>query len=277
MPPLLQLEWDSWDLPVGRTLVLTMIALVYLRGWLRLRGPSSSAMSGSRAGGFLLGLLLVWAAMASPIASCDRATLTAHMVQHLLLMSLAPPLILLAAPVRALERGLPRRLVTTGLFRWPAMRQGGKVLGRPTFCWIAATATLVLWHVPALFTLALRSHAWHAVEHVSFLATGLLFWWPIVEPGPGGPRWSTVLYLFLATLPCDILSGFLVFSERVAYPVYLSAAPAAAVLEDQQRAGALMWTCVTLVYLVAGMILSTRLLQPGSALEDRDPRVLELV
>ena len=75
-----------------------------------------------------------------------------------------------------------------------------------------------------------------------------------------------ILYLFLATLPCDILSGFLVFSERIAYPVYLSTPRQSglSVLADQQCAGALMWTCVTIVYVVAGAILSTRLLSPHS-------------
>ena len=79
-----------------------------------------------------------------------------------------------------------------------------------------------------------------------------------------------ILYLFLATLPCDILSGVLVFSERVAYPVYLSTSRQSglSVLADQQCAGALMWTCVTIIYLVAGVILSTRLLSPQTSCED---------
>jgi cytochrome c oxidase assembly factor CtaG len=81
-----------------------------------------------------------------------------------------------------------------------------------------------------------------------------------------GPQWSTLLYLFLATLPCDILSGFLVFSDRVAYPMYFSMPRhfGFSVLEDQQCAAALMWTCVTLVYLVLAAILSIRLLSPRS-------------
>src|SRR5207247_1816287 len=109
------------------------------------------------------------------------------------------------------------------------------------------------------------------VEYASFLGTGLLFWWPVVQPWPSVARWSgwsMILYLFLATLPCDILSAFLVFSERVAYPVYLSASRQSglSVLADQQCAGALMWTCITIVYLVPAAILSTRLLAP------RNPR-----
>jgi len=126
---------------------------------------------------------------------------------------------------------------------------------------------LVGWHVPAIFTLALQSGAWHLFEQAAFLAAGLLFWWPVVQPWPNAPaepRWSILLYLFLATLPCDILSAFLVFSERVAYPVYLSASRQSglSVLADQQCAGALMWTGITIVYLVPAAILSTRLLAP---------------
>ena len=118
----------------------------------------------------------------------------------------------------------------------------------------------------------MHSGALHAVEQTSFLVAGFLFWWPVVQPWPSvatGPHWSTILYLFLATLPCDILSAFLVFSERVAYPVYLLMPRHAglSVLEDQECAGALMWTCVTVAYLVPAAILSTRLLSPRSVLE----------
>src|SRR5262249_37886781 len=86
------------------------------------------------------------------------------------------------------------------------------------------------------------------------------------------PGWSMILYLFLATLPCDILSGFLVFSERVAYSVYLSSPheSSLSVLADQECAGALMWTCVTIVYLVAGAILSTELLSPRRQLQRQE-------
>jgi len=121
------------------------------------------------------------------------------------------------------------------------------------------------------------------VEYASFLGTGLLFWWPVVQPWPSvsrRPDWSIILYLFLATLPCDVLSAFLVFSERVAYPVYLSTSgqSSLSVLADQQCAGALMWTCVTIVYLIAGAILSTHLLSPQiSAAPETDSQKLEVL
>jgi cytochrome c oxidase assembly factor CtaG len=249
-----------------------LAALVYLRGWLFLRTTSLSVIEAWRAGSFVLGLFLIWVALASPIAVLDQASLTGHMIQHLLLMTFATPLILLSEPVMLLLHGLPRRFVRSiigPLFRWRPIQQLGRLLAQSPLCWLAAVGALVIWHVPAAFTLGMQSKAWHTIEHASFLGTGFLFWWPVVQPWPGvsrRPDWSIILYLFLATLPCDVLSAFLVFSERVVYPVYLSASDQSSltVLADQQCAGALMWTCVTIVYLVAGAICSTRLLSPQS-------------
>ena len=117
---------------------------------------------------------------------------------------------------------------------------------------------------------------WHAIERASFIAGGLLFWWPVVRPWPStAPErpWPIVLYLFLATLPCDVLSGFLVFSERIAYPMDLSAPGhlSVSVLDDQQRAGALMWTAVTIIYVIAGVIVATRSLSQASLRVDERP------
>jgi cytochrome c oxidase assembly factor CtaG len=223
-----------------------------------------------------MGLFLIWVAVGSPLAALDEQMLTVHMIQHLLLMTFAAPLVLLGFPVTPFLRGLPHQFaqaVVGPLLRWPPVQRLGRMLVRPTFSWLAATATLVGWHVPAIFTLALQSGAWHLFEQTTFLVAGLLFWWPVVEPWPNAPaepRWSILLYLFLATLPCDILSAFLVFSERVAYPVYLLASRQSnlSVLTDQQCAGALMWTCITIVYLVPAAILSIRLLAPRNSRTD---------
>jgi putative membrane protein len=259
------------------TLVLTFIAFVYVRGWLRLRSPSFEVIDRWRAAGFLLGVFLIWIAVASPLASGDAHLLTVHMVQHLLLMSVATPLIWLGEPVRPLLWGLPRRVgetVALSLFQRRPIRRLGTVLGHPAVCWLAATGALVGWHIPAALTLGMQSPIWHAIEHASFLAAGLLFWWPVVQPWPQSSAdrgWSIVPYLFLATLPCDILSGFLVFSERVVYPVYLSphGHSSLSVLDDQQYAGALMWTAVTLIYLVAGISVTTQLLSSRAIVKDQ--------
>jgi putative membrane protein len=257
--------------PVFLTLAIVLTALVYLRGWFELRSLSVSTRSALRVVSFLLGLSLIWIAVASPLAALDEQLLTAHMAQHLLLMTLAPPLIWLGEPVMAFSRALPRRFVDGVVrpsLRWPPAEWFGKALTRPAFCWLAATAALVGWHIPGAFTLGMQSGSWHMLQQASFLATGLLFWWPVVRPWPSvaKPDFSIILYLFLATLPCDILSGFLVFCDRVVYPVYLSSPGpfGFSALGDQECAGALMWTCVTVVYLVAGAILTTQLLSAES-------------
>ena len=275
MPASVQVAFESWSCPVGLTLAVVLTGVLYLRGWLRLHSASVNAIPSWRAGSFFLGLFLIWLAVGSPLAAFDEELLTVHMVQHLLLMTVAPPLLLVGAPVLPLLHALPRKFLQSilgPLFRSPAMQGIGRVLSQPAFCWLAAAIALLGWHIPAVFTLGLESEAWHAAEHACFLGSGFLFWWPVVQPWPSvprWPRWSMLIYLFLATLPCDILSAFLAFCDRVVYTVYLATPKHSVVsaLEDQQFAGALMWTCVTLVYLLAATILTTRLLSERSTAE----------
>jgi len=240
------------------SVALSLVAVAYLHRWLRVAWLVPNGVEGWRAGSFFVGLLLVWVGLGSPLSRLDHDLLTVHMVQHLLLMTLAPLLLLLGAPLRLLPRN-------------PAQRRGRMRL-HPAVGWIGATATLVVWHIPGAFMLGLRSEMWHGIEQASFLVTGFLFWWPVVEPSRDTLKWpesSLLLYLFLATLPCDILSGFLVFCDRVVYPVYLASPHqfGMTALEDQQCAGALMWTCVTLVYLIAAAIVTARLLSSPASQE----------
>ena len=250
---------------------LVLASSLYVRGWRRTRAASESAIPVWRAASLLFGMSLVWVALGSPLVAYDHDLLTVHMIQHLLLMTFAPALILLGKPLLVFSHGLPRfgRVKLGRLFRRPFARWCAWTLSRPALCWTVSALTLLGWHVPALFAFGMHSEIWHGVEQASFFGTGFLFWLPVIQPWPNastGPQWSTLLYLFLATLPCDILSGFLVFSDRVAYPVYFSMPRNFdfSVLEDQQCAAALMWTCVTVVYLVPAAILSTRLLSPRS-------------
>jgi putative membrane protein len=250
---------------------LVFVSSMYMRGWRRMLRVSASAIPAWRAASFLFGMSLVWGALGSPLVAYDHDLLTVHMIQHLLLMTFAPALILLGEPLLAFWYGLPRfgKVVLSALFRQPLVQWFAHKLSRPALCWSVSALTLMAWHVPALFMLGMYSAVLHSVEQASFLVAGFLFWWPVVQPWPSvsmGPQWTTLLYLFLATLPCDILSAFLVFSDRVAYPLYFSMPRhfGFSVLEDQQCAAALMWTCVTLVYLVPAAILSTRLLSPRS-------------
>jgi putative membrane protein len=263
--------WLSSPASAVILVVLVLVSFTYVRGWRRVLEASGGVTPAWRAASFLLGIFLVWGAIGSPLAAYDHDLLTIHMIQHLLLMTFAPALILLGEPLLTSWHALPRprKVALCRVARSPLARWSGWALSRPALCWTVSALTLLGWHVPALFTLGMHSEVWHSVEQASFLGAGFLFWWPVVQPWPSaatGPQWSTLLYLFLATLPCDILSGFLVFSDRVAYPVYFSMPRrfGFSVMEDQQCAAALMWTCVTLVYLVPAAILSTKLLSPRS-------------
>jgi cytochrome c oxidase assembly factor CtaG len=254
-------------------LALVLAACVYSRGWFRLRKALPNATSVWQPVAFISGLFSLWIALGSPLAALDHHLLSIHMLEHVLLMTVAAPLILLGAPVRALLYGFPQSFVpwAGGLFlRWPSVQGLGRILTHPVFCWLSAMVALIGWHVPAVFALALRSHWWHEVEYASFFVTGLLFWWPVVQPWPSVARWARgwiPLYLFLATLPCDALSAFLAFCDRVVYSSYLTAPRLfnISALQDQQCAGALMWVCATFIYLVPAVIVTVQILSPASA------------
>src|SRR6202451_878515 len=145
---------------------LILATLIYLRGLLRLHKHEHGKVEGWRATSFVFGLLFIWFATASPLAQLDHELLTAHMVQHLLLMTLAPPLILLGMPRKSPAHGLLRRFL-----RSEPMQQLASVVTHPVFCWLAAAGTLVVWHIPSMFMLGLRSQTWHGIEQASFLAT----------------------------------------------------------------------------------------------------------
>jgi cytochrome c oxidase assembly factor CtaG len=273
------LAMESTGLPVALASALAVVALVYGRGWFHLRRFVPQIASAWRPIAFLGGMLALWVAAGSPLASYDHELLSVHMVQHLLLTVVAAPLLLLGAPAVPLLHGVPwivlRGLAT--LLRSPSVRAMGQRLLQPVVCWSVAMAVFIGWHTPAIFDLALRSARWHAVEHASFLASGLLFWWPVVQPWPSRstwPRWSIPLYLFLATLPCDALSAFLAFSDRVVYPAYLSAPRHVdlSALQDQERAGALMWLTVTIAYVIPAAVITIEVLSPERAHSSRPSR-----
>jgi cytochrome c oxidase assembly factor CtaG len=184
-----------------------------------------------------------------------------HMVQHVLLGAVVPPLFWLVAPVLSFAFGVPGWARRT-------LAPLGRLVTCPITGWLASTLTVIGWHVPAAFNLAQRSAWWHGIESGSFVVTGLLFWWPVVQPWPAVarlPRPMIPVYLFAATLPCDALSAFLVFCDRVVYGQHLAAhGPAGmSALADQQTAGAFMWAAVTFLYLVPALLMTVQTLSPA--------------
>lgn len=260
----------SWGFPLEIALPLAASAVLYLRGWLRLRTLVPHRFPVWRAIAFLSGLTTVFVALASPLDSFASLLLSVHMIQHLLLTMVAPPLILFGSPFLPILRGLPRSIAADGLgpfLTWPPLKTLGGFLIHPIFAWSAFVISNVVWHLPMFYDLALRSEVWHRVEHVSFLTTAILFWWPIIQPWPSRPvwpRWAMIPYLLLADLQNTALGGFISFYDRVLYQTYAMAPQLAGIqpLEDQQLAGALMWVPGSIAFLVPAGVIAIQFLSP---------------
>jgi putative membrane protein len=258
-------QWGAFRLAL--TCALIVATLLYLRGWFRLRTICPSFIDRWQLSAFIGGLFLVWTAVGSSLATLDHQSLTMHMAKHLLLMTVASPLLLAGMPALPLLYGFPARFVKNlGSQLARSVERSPKY---PLLCWLAATITLIGWHLPVAFELGVRSDWMHTLEDGCFLLAGLLFWWPVVRPSPTAtisPQWSIALYLFMATLPCDIVSAFLVFCNRLAYPYYLSRTQLFRLspLQDQECAGALMWVWVTFAYLIPAVIITMQMLSPVS-------------
>src|SRR5262245_61411554 len=217
----------------------------------------------------MAGLDVLFLAMAPPVEALARQSLAVHMTQHLLLMIVAPQLIWLGAPVVPVLLGLPaatRKAVVTWLAR-PPVRRLRRVVTHPAIGWVSFAIMTWAWHLPALYELALGSSGWHHLEHACFLGSGLLFWWPVIQPWPSAsrwPRWAMIPYLVLAEVQNTLLAAIFTFSGRVLYPSYATAGVGgAAALQDQVVAGLLMWGPGSLFFLVPAARLIVQLLAPA--------------
>jgi cytochrome c oxidase assembly factor CtaG len=260
----------SWSFPPWVTALDLLSALLYLRGWLALRRVLPSRFPAWRMLSFLGGIAALQVALASPIDAFDPFSLTDHMVQHMILMMIVPPLVLLGNPMIPLLRGFPRpvaRKVLGPILRFPPVARFGRMITRPAFCWVAYVVSLAVWHFPGPYDLALRSDGWHDVEHASFLFTSILFWWPVVQPWPSRmhwPRWTVPVYLVLAGFVNSAISAFLVFSGHVLYPIYLTVPriDSMSAVSDQVVAGVVMWFVGSFAFSIPAVVLMVKLLSP---------------
>src|ERR1035438_7883189 len=268
MQPIYQAVLRSWSVPPAATFAIALSAIVYLRGWWLLRRAGSPNIPPWRAVAFFLGLLSLWVALASPMDVFNGFVLTAHMMQHMMLMMVAPPLILLGAPLIPMVRGLPifaAREFAGPFLNWSVAKRVGTTLTSPVFALLLMGVSMFAWHTPALYELALRSSAWHQTEHACFLFASLIFWWPVIQPWPSRaqwPRWAMVPYLLIADLQNTALSAILAFSDRVLYPSYAHAPRLFGIsaLEDQVAAGAIMWVLGSLAFQVPAVVIAVQCL-----------------
>jgi putative membrane protein len=223
--------WNRWDLHPSVVIGLVLLGglYVFLGG---LKAPRRHVAS------FAAALLVLSLALNGPLHNLSDVYLfSAHMAQHLLLTLLFPPLLLYGTPAWVVRPILAPRWVTAL----------ARVVKRPVVAAAVFTAPIVLWHVPVFYEAALRHHNLHILQHLVFLTTAVIMWWPVLSPVPELPRIpypGQMLYLFLLGLPMSITGALITLSDSVLYPFYAEAPRVwkdVDVLRDQQIGGLLMW------------------------------------
>lgn len=268
MQPVVQAVLRSWSIPPVATLALALTALAYLRGCWLLRRAGYPYLPAWRIGSFALGLFALWFALASPLDTFSGFVLTAHMLQHMMLMMVAPPLLLLGEPLIPIVRGMPRfaaREFAGPFLNWPVAQRIGLALTNPVVALLLMGVVMFTWHIPGPYELALRSSSWHQVEHACFFFTSIIFWWPVIQPWPSRPqwpRWAMVPYLLIADLQNTVLSAVLVFADKILYPSY-AAGPSLfgfTAQQDQAAAGAIMWVVGSFAFIVPAVLIAVQCL-----------------
>ncbi len=252
-------------------------ALLYWLGGRRDRRARSDAVHRWRTASFVAGLVAIAVALGSPIDHLADELLWVHMVQHILLLMVAPPLLALARPWNRMWHGLPlgfRRRSAGALAkgRWSApLRSAARFLGDPLPSWLLFTGTLVAWHLPGAYDATLTSPMVHALEHALFFGTGLLFWTRVID----SPPWRSPLaetaravYVGSAMLVGWLLAIVLALSTSPLYAPYAAEASrpgGITALADQQLAAGIMWVPGSIPFAIAILFVVYRWLDPRRA------------
>ncbi|HEY1190039.1 MAG TPA: cytochrome c oxidase assembly protein [Gemmata sp.] len=252
----------AWPVEPFVWVPLLFSAYVYARGVRRLwreAGPGRGVRRWE-ATCFAGGWTALAVALVSPLHPWGNVLFSIHMTQHELLMLVAAPLLVLGKPVVAGLKALPRAgvRVLLGATRPVWVRGLWRFVTNPFAAWVLHLVVLWLWHVPLLFRAALRSEFVHALQHLSFLLSAVLFWWALLHPGHGRLRYgAAVLYLFTTAVHSGLLGALITLAGVVWYPEYLGTTRAWGLtpLEDQQLGGLIMWVPACSVYIVAGLAL----------------------
>jgi putative membrane protein len=277
MPPGVGAVLSYWPFEPAVLVGVELAAVLYVVGGVGLRRHHGSGSAGMwRATAFWLGLLSILLALQSPIEMLARELFWVHMVQHLLLMVVAAPLLALAAPWTRLWRALPlafRRWVARPLFLHPRLgvvRRSYKQASRPAVIWVASAANLWIWHLPPLYDLTLRNHLVHHLEHGLFLGLGLAFWAHVFDQHPfRAPLGSLAraAYVFFAMVQSWGLAGVLSFATGPFYAyAQLPTRPGGiSALTDQQLGGGMMWVPGAVTYSIVFVALLFRWLAEEDA------------
>ena len=265
---------SSWN--VEPPLLLCLVsAFLYWRGGRRQTSARRTGLERrGRACLFYSGLATVVIALDSPLDSLSSQLFAAHMAQHVLLLTVAPPLIVLSAPWSRLWQPLPldfRRSAARAVVRgpgWRPLRAVARAVAHPLSAWVLFNGNLALWHVPALYNATLRNLAVHDLEHALFFLTGLLFWAQVFDSSPFHVRldWlRRVAYVTGGLLVGWVLAIVLAFAPSPLYSAYASLAHrpgGLSALGDQQIAAGVMWVPGSIAFTIAFVVFFYRWLGP---------------
>ncbi|MGH7279007.1 MAG: cytochrome c oxidase assembly protein [Candidatus Rokuibacteriota bacterium] len=211
-----------------------------------------------RAGAFLGGLVAVALALNGPLHDLsDYYLFSAHMVQHLILTLVVPPLLLLGTPAWMID-GLLAPLLAR---RLPAVVV--RTVVRPVPALVLHAVALIVWHLPAAYEAVLASHGWHIVQHLLLMATATLAWWPVLSPSRAAPALAygaQILYLFVFGMPMTVVAAMITGAEQILYPFYEAAPRVSSLspLADQRLGGVIMWVPAGVVPLIAFTVVFFR-------------------
>lgn len=252
--------YGGWSLSPEIVVPLLLTVALYERGWRQLERRGSRSNWAGRAVAFYTGIAVLLVALISPVDTFGDELLAAHMVQHLLLIQLAPPLLVLGTPLTPLLWGLPaplRRALGRQLGPQRLLRRLLGPLLNPWLVWLLHVGTLWLWHLPVPYEAAVVSEPIHIAEHLTFLLSALLFWWLVIYPLPRRRPLSyglTLLYLFATMVQSSLLGALMSMARRPWYGVYERVAVrpwGLSALDDQQLAGLIMWVPAGALYIAA--------------------------
>lgn len=255
--------WDALN-----ALVLAGAAAIYLGGTARLwrRAGVGHGLPRWRAACFAAGLLTLAASLLSPLHDIGDRLFAAHMLQHMLLMAVAAPLLALgagpAAAVWTLPRGARRRL--------GAVLRLGRVLTRLEVATLLQAVALWTWHIPAVYATALASPGMHWLQHASLFGGAMLFWQAVLGRRGRGQPGAAIACLFLTALHTGLLGVLLTFARVPLYPGQSAAAHdlGLTALGDQQLAGLVMWVPGGVIYAIAALALAAAWIRGSSAGSD---------
>jgi putative membrane protein len=263
--------WHAYSLDPYVVLPMLLAAAVYGLGLARLWGRAGSGrgIETWRAGCFAGAMLALSLALIWPFDVLRGTTLSAHMVQHVLLTAVAAPLLVLSVPLTAGLWALPlaARRAAGGVAHAAGIRQGWRWLTLPLFAWALYAASLWLWHMPRFYEAAAGDEWVHVLEYVCFLGSALMLWWAaLLSARTSALGVGTGIFLLFTTACQDgLLGALLVFSPRPLYGFYAEAAHLLGrdPLADQQLAGVIMWVVDGMIYLCATLALAWKFLLPA--------------